>query len=204
MRCCLFLLVLVTCLYSTQGAAQERALADSLESSGSQHRDRWGSRQAFARKYLFGAVSGVIHAGAGVLASALIIEKRCEEGVRGELDFCGFAEVVIGSSLGYVVGSAVGVHMTGRSAGERVPFAATLVGSTLGFGLGIGLTAWQHKSWPSVLLLPPLGAVLMHDSRRSDVRAVPATDGARSSLERMRIGFNWNMNAPRVVMNLRL
>ncbi len=183
---CLVWFTILPCLSVAESEPEDRA----------EHRDSLRSRQPFLRKCLVGTASGAIHGTIAGAVGALVESSTC----GGDL-YCGLRGLAVGSGVGYTAGTAIGVHATGRSLDEHAPLAATFLGSAVGLVLGIGATSSENMLWPSILLLPPLVATLLHDSTRS----WPPAAGEEARLRReMGITLKRTAQASMVVLRLRL
>ncbi|NKB68432.1 MAG: hypothetical protein GKR89_15320 [Candidatus Latescibacteria bacterium] len=112
-------------------------------------------KQPLLLQYGSGLLLGTLSGLGGLWLGAALAD--CNSGEY----FCSLGGGLIGGSIGYVGGSALGVQAARRSAPDRGSPAATFLGSTVGFGLGVALTASSGGDlWPTLLALPPAGALL--------------------------------------------
>jgi len=106
----------------------------------------------FGQLFMGGALGvggGFVGAGAG----ALIAQSR-DSSEWGYFP----ATIVLGSAAGVIVGSALGVKIAGDGKFYDSLWPRALLGSLVGFGLGVQATSMSEKLWPTMLIAPPLMA----------------------------------------------
>ena len=117
--------------------------------------DDMGVGYRIARKLFFGAALGGISAYLGGAIGGRF--ESCEED-------CGFYEAAMtGAAIGYTAGTAYGVSRSD----PHDQFVPSLLGSLLGFGAGIWLTANSGTElWPSIFVGPVAFATVMSELSR--------------------------------------
>ena len=144
--------------------------------------DDMGSIKRIAIKLFSGAALGSFSAylGGGIGAGF----ESCE----GD---CGFNEdAIVGAAIGYAAGTAYGVSRID----PHDQFFPSLLGSLLGFGAGIWLTANSDRElWPSIFVGPVILSTLMSElsrkppeARRFSVDLVPNSNGDLSAVVTLR------------------
>lgn len=123
--------------------------------------DEMGVGKRIVSKLFFGAVSGGISAYLGGAIGGGF--ESCAEGD------CGFNEAGIkGAAIGYTAGTAYGVSRID----PHDQFVPSLLGSLLGFGGGIWLTANSDvQLWPSIFVGPVAFATVMSELSRKPPEA---------------------------------
>ena len=124
--------------------------------------DEMGVGKRIVSKLFFGAVSGGISAYLGGAIGGRF--ESCEED-------CGFYEAAMtGAAIGYTAGTAYGVSRID----PHDQFVPSLLGSLLGFGGGIWLTANSGDElwlWPSIFVGPVAFATVMSELSRKPPEA---------------------------------
>ena len=124
--------------------------------------DEMGVGKRIVSKLFFGAVSGGISAYLGGAIGGRF--ESCEED-------CGFYEAAMtGAAIGYTAGTAYGVSRID----PHDQFVPSLLGSLLGFGGGIWLTANSGDElwlWPSIFVGPVAFATVMSELSRKPLEA---------------------------------
>ena len=150
---------------STQ-AGSGRAIGQLTEmpKESSVRTDDMGGPKRIAFKLFSGAFAGSVSAfsGAGI---GMAIEN-CPEGGDPD-DWCGFGGAVLGGTFGCIAGTALGVS----NIDPHDRFFFPLLGSLLGFGTGIWLTASDGELWPSLFVGPAAFATVMSELSRKPPKA---------------------------------
>jgi hypothetical protein len=183
--CCVFIVVVVLVLLlmvPSQAAAQEKPLVagdyrlfyypygDEGNSSGNMtdplQTGRVGTKphvttSKFIYEICLGALGNVV-AGYGGAALGYMVSKEGD----GEM-FDGIGGTLLGYSIGSAFGSAFGVYLIGNSRDVRGSFGSALLGSLVGEGAAILLTALTRNGTValiSLIALPPIGAAVFFNS----------------------------------------
>ena len=136
-----------------------------------------------SNKWSAGFFGGVLLGATGGLIGFTVAEDCPEDG-----DFCGpgFAAVSLGY-IGYVIGVPIGVSIVSS---DPIP---PMLGSGMGVVAGWSMTTTlSDKLWPSVLICPLIGAVMMSELsdafkvRRFSVGLAPNSDGRLSAIATFR------------------
>ena len=139
-------------------------------------------------KLVFGVLGGVAFTFVGGLVGANINENICNR-PQYSSEICIDDEVALGLVVGYVLG----VPFTVSTADPYDRFAYTLAGSLIGSATGIALIKAKEELWPSFLICPLVGAVIMSElsrkppeARRFSVGVVPGPTGRVSAVATFR------------------
>lgn len=144
-------------------------------------------------QFAIGVLTGGIAGLAGAVAGAGLGERSCAMRADSGL-FCGLGHVLVGFSIGEVLGSAVGVQMVGRGNTWRTPLYITLGGSVGGLIGGYGLLSLTDDGSRAglilVLAMPTLGAMVAYNSARRYRPAALVTHDLRRA--------DWTIHLPHV------
>ena len=144
--------------------------------------EQLGTKKKVANKWGAGMFGGVLGAAGGAL-----IGSSSERNCTGE--WCGLVTVAYGY-LGYVLGVPIGVGIAGMD--HSLDLISPIVGSVTGAGVGWVITLSSPRLWPSVLIGPLVGAVMMPEllnppnDRRFSVGLAPNSDGKLSAIATLR------------------
>ena len=150
------------------------AVSAEPDSTGTQPEKPSSSR--LITKVVTGTIAGAVFSVPGALIPNSLIKNNAEAVWFDGRDVA----TVLGGSLGYVGGVALGVRMSDPESSLR----AALLGSSLGYIAGIGLTLGSQQAalLPVAVLAPVVGAVVFSElSRRRglSVEVSPAMVTAR-------------------------
>ena len=125
--------------------------------------------------------------GVGLLTGGLgaVFGGFVAAGGSGNTGLGGYIIVLGGVAIGYTVGVPIGVSIVD----PHDEFASTMIGSLLGVATSILIMGnGGEQYWPSLLILPPVGAIFMSElsryaseSRRFSVGLVPNPNGKLSA-----------------------
>ncbi len=121
--------------------------------------DDMGTRRRIASKLVAGALVGNL----SFFGLAQMLASGCDR----DDGICGAVAYTIGMSLFYPVGTASGVNLVD----PRPQFAASLLGSMLGIGVGFGLAKKYDNIWP-LFVCPSIFATVMSELSRFDLPSV--------------------------------
>ena len=158
-----------------------------VASPASVKKNDMGVGKRIVSKLFFGAALGGVSAFSGV-GIGIAIESCPERGVPD--DWCGVGGALWGGTFGLIAGTAYGVSRID----PHDQFFPSLLGSLLGFGGGIWLTANSDgELWPSLFVGPVILSTLMSElsrkppkARRLSVDLVPNSNGDLSAVATMR------------------
>ena len=121
--------------------------------------DDMGTSRRIASKLVAGAVGGNL--------SFFGLTQMLASGCDGDDGICGAVVYTIGMSTFYPVGTALGVSLVD----PRPQFAASLIGSMLGIGVGFGL-AEKYDNISPLFVCPSIFATIMSELSRFDLPSV--------------------------------